>query len=320
MSSRCAERRSSCLQRGAAVVMAMLTTALIAGVATAVLADYGHAVRHLSGRHDQAQARWLALGGMDAARWALQEDQRVAATAKTDNMSEQWAIKVPPQPYEEGEVAGQIFDQSGRFNLNSLVSNGAVNAQQVEIFERLLVLLDIQASQARQLSAALVDWMDADDIPQGRDNTETSWYRSQPGRAVPPQSSLLAVEELRKVRGFEDPALLSRLQDHVSVLPSSALSININLATPEVIAAAIGLTNPNPQIAGLRSNLVHESVAEFVARLPTGTQYHTQNLDVRSEYFLVVGTGSWGEATVRMEALLQRRPGQRPEILWYRSL
>lgn len=300
--------------------MAMLTTALIAGVATAVLADYGHAVRHLSGRHDQAQARWLALGGMDAARWAIYEDQRIANTQKTDHIGEQWAIKVPPQPYEEGEVAGQIIDQSGRFNLNSLVINGVVNPQQVTIFERLLVLLGISSSQARQLGVALVDWMDSDDIPLGRDDTESNWYRSHPGRAVPPQASLLAVEELRKVRGFEDPALLARLRDHVSAVPASGLAININLATPEVIAASIGIQTPNPRLAGLRSNTVHESVADFVARLPTGTQYHTQNLDVRSEFFLVIGTGSWGEATVRMEGLLQRQPNRRPAILWYRSL
>ena len=92
-------------QRGAAVILALLTVALVAGLAAASVGDLGVAMDQVTGRHDQAQARQLARGAVDWARNVLAEDAR---SSSVDHLGEAWATKVPPTPVEEGEVSGEL--------------------------------------------------------------------------------------------------------------------------------------------------------------------------------------------------------------------
>lgn len=323
MSSRYAESlRSGNL--GTAVVMAMLTVALIASVATAVLADYAQAVSHLSGRHDQAQARWVARAAIDWSRWILLEDSRTDAIAQkmVDHRSEIWLTKVDKLPYEEGEISGEIRDDSGKYNLNALVSNGVPNPKQVVIFKRLLAALGIPTNEGAELTAALLDWLDTDQQSQSSRNTEASWYRSQPGRRIPPDAPLIDVSELAHIRGFESPALLETLKQHVTVHPPGNHLVNVNFATPEVLAAITGLDVSTSHIRDATRTVQTPpflNKAEFIAKLPTGLQYDQNLLAVQSTFFVAVGTAKWGEAVVSMEVML-RRTGGRPEILWYKII
>ena len=63
--SRCARRAA---QRGAAVVLALLTVSFAAMLAAAALADFGHGLDMLGGRHDQAQAWQLGRAAVDWSR------------------------------------------------------------------------------------------------------------------------------------------------------------------------------------------------------------------------------------------------------------
>lgn len=323
MSSRYVESPRSA-NLGTAVVMAMLTVALIASVATAVLADYAQAVSHLSGRHDQAQARWVARAAIDWSRWILLEDSRTDATAQkmVDHRSEIWLTKVDKLPYEEGEISGEIHDDSGKYNLNALVSNGAPNPAQVIIFTRLLGALGVPTNERAELTGALVDWLDADDASSTPRNTEASWYRSQPARRIPPNAPLVDVAELAHIRGFEAPGLVETIRQHVTVHPPGNHVVNVNFATPAVLAAITGLEVTSAQIqdaARTASNPPFATKADLAAKLPKGHQYDQNLLDVRSEFFVAVGTAKWGEAIVSMEVMV-RRTGGRPEILWYKII
>ena len=149
-------------QKGAAVILALLTVALVAGLAAASVGDLGVAMDQVAGRHDQAQARQLARGAVDWARNVLSEDAR---TSQVDHLGEAWAVKVPPTPVEEGEVSGELQELSGRLNLNNLASDGA-DIIEVERFQRLLSLVGVADADALNLTAALLDWLDADDTPR----------------------------------------------------------------------------------------------------------------------------------------------------------
>ena len=89
-------------QHGAAVILALLTVALVAGLAAASVGDLGVAMDQVTGRHDQAQARQLARGAVDWARNVLAEDARGSTV---DHLGEAWAVQVPPTPVEEGDIA-----------------------------------------------------------------------------------------------------------------------------------------------------------------------------------------------------------------------
>src|SRR5690606_27964587 len=57
-----------------------------------------------------------------------------------DHLQENWAKPMPAFPIEDGFVSGTLQDESGKFNLNSLVNNdGTPNPQAKIWFEKLLV-------------------------------------------------------------------------------------------------------------------------------------------------------------------------------------
>lgn len=300
---------------GSAIVMALLVVALIAGIAAAILSDYSHALTHLSGRHDQAQARWLARGAIDWARNVLENDFRRDGANGTDNLQEEWTIKVPPTPVEEGEVSGELEEQSGRFNINALVSGGTANPAQQIIFTRLLITLGYSTSQAQNLTLAATGWISSDETGQ----TETSYYRAQK-TPLPPQAPLLDIQELIFVRGFT-PAIVEQLRPFVTALPEEAVTINVNTAPPEVLAAYVENLSlaQAQQLVFDRTRAFYTSASNFTEKLPQSALYEEGNFTVRSTYFLATGRARWGDSVTRMNVLLRRKHA-RADILWEKIL
>ena len=310
-------------QRGAAVILALLTVALVAGLAAASVGDLGVAMDQVTGRHDQAQARQLARGAVDWARNVLAEDAR---SSTVDHLGEAWATKVPPTPVEEGEVSGELQELSGRLNLNNLVradgSSGSTSADIVEVeqFQRLLGLLGTGQSEASSLTTALLDWLDSDDTPRLPGGAESTWYGAQtpPRRAA--NAPLVAVSELLQVRGFT-PQLVARLTPFVATLPVGS-TVNVNTAPAEVLAAVV----PDLSLDAARVLVVQRSrawfkdLADFKARLPSQEmQPDITRLATTSRHFLATGRARFGVSMVRMEVLLDRSQNW-PTVVWQKLL
>ena len=310
-------------QRGAAVILALLTVALVAGLAAASVGDLGVAMDQVTGRHDQAQARQLARGAVDWARNVLAEDAR---SSTVDHLGEAWATKVPPTPVEEGEVSGELQELSGRLNLNNLVradgSSGSTSADIVEVeqFQRLLGLLGTGQSEAGSLTTALLDWLDSDDTPRLPGGAESTWYGAQtpPRRAA--NAPLVAVSELLQVRGFT-PQLVARLTPFVATLPVGS-TVNVNTAPAEVLAAVVpGLSLDAARVLVVqRSRAWFKDLADFKARLPSQEmQPDITRLATTSRHFLATGRARFGVSMVRMEVLLDRSQNW-PTVVWQKLL
>jgi len=312
--SPCAERRSAKVlrSRGAALLMAILTVALIASVSSAIIAEHSAAIEQLGGRSDQAQARWLTRASVDWARNVLEWWMRRYGSKTIDTPESEWATKVPPMPIDEGEVSGEMVDLSSRFNINSLVKNGIANPGQQTIFLRLLDNLGIPASQAQSLSAAITDWIDTDENTSTL-GAETNWYTTNGRTVYPPQAPLIDINELLAVRGMSSE-LLERLRPYITALPDNATTINVNIASAEVIAAFVGnlpLAQARTIVSNRQGNYFQD-VSTFIGLLPQGSQYNTTQFDVKSQYFLVTGRAHWGDATAYSQVLLYREGVNNP--------
>ncbi|MDD2987382.1 MAG: type II secretion system minor pseudopilin GspK [Zoogloea sp.] len=307
-------------QKGAAVILALLTVALVAGIAAAAVGDLGVAMDQVIGRHDQAQARQLARGAVDWARNVLAED---ASRSNVDHLGEAWAVKVPPTPVEEGEVSGELQDLSSRINLNKLVRIDGQDPLERDQFLRLLELVGVGKSEAMDLANALTDWLDRDDTPTLPGGAESSWYGTQQPPRSPANGPLASVGELAQVRGFT-PALVARLSPFVAALPGSDSMINVNTAPPEVLAAAIAdLPLDTARIMAVERNRAwFTSVASVDAWLKDRElPANTTSLDVQSRHFLATGRARFGVSMVRMEVLLYRPTGQKwSTIVWQKLL
>jgi general secretion pathway protein K len=297
-------------QRGAAVILAMITVMLCATIAAAALGDLGHSIDSAAGRQDQGQARLLARAAADWARNVLADD---AMRTTVDHSGEPWAVRVPPTPVDEAEVSGEILDWSGRYNLNNLVIDGKADPDAAVQFARLLGALGIHPVRATRLSVNLLDWITPLD-PDSDGGTP------RPDKTRPPRGPLLDIGELTLIPGY-DAALVEQIAAFAVALPAPS-RINVNTAPAEVLAAITDGIDINVArvLVAERERAWFKDIADFSVRLPEGAQpARGARIDVKSQYFLVTGRASHGSAMVRMEVLLDRQQSW-PEILWQRIL
>ena len=290
-------------------MLAMGVVALAALAATAIIVTQSAWARRSELSRDHAQAQLVIRAGMDWARAVLSDD-RLASSV--DHLGEPWALRLPPMPVDNGRLAGYLEDQQGAFNLNNLVSEGRIVPAQLAQFRRLLAILALPAD----LADALADWLDADAEPQPRGGAEDSYYLALPRPYLAANRPLTDVSELALVRGFEGD-VYARLRPFVSALPR-ATAVNVNTATPEVLAAmASGLSLDGARaLVAQRGRAYFRDKADFLGRLPQGASARLEDIAVASDYFLATLRVAIGDAEAGGTALLARQDGMWPVILW----
>ncbi len=299
--SPCASRA---VQRGAAVVLALLTVSFAAILAAGALADFGHGLAMLGGRHDQAQAWQLGRAAVDWSRNILADDARRSAN---DHLGEIWATEIPVTAIgsdaTEGRVGGVIRDFSGRFNLNDLAPYGRPDTQAIARFARLLGLIGMNNARANAAVQGL-----ARHLQTGNPNPNT-----QSGNALVETRELVLL-------GLIPAADFAALEPHIVAAPPGA-AININTASAEVLAAVLdGLSlDAARNLVAARERAWFRNLGDLQNRLPKGASLPAGAiLDVRSRYFLVTVTATYGETVLNLQAMLDRKSNW-PAILWYHT-
>ena len=222
-----------------------------------------------------------------------------------DHLQENWAKPMPAFPVEDGFVAGTLEDQSGKFNLNSLLNaDGTPNPQAKAWFEKLLLRVGLP----EKLSEAIIDWQDADNETIGSMGAEASYYQGLTQGYLPANSKFHSVEELKLVRGFEGKKYL-QIADYVSAVPDLDTKVNINTA-PEMLLASL---DPRLDIKAVQqvlqqrqANLEHfSSVNDLWSIEP----FNQVGADVRSEVSNLLGVKS-AYFNAKIEVLLSGRKRQ----------
>ena len=297
-------------QRGVAVVMAMGVVALAAIAAAAMLASQSTWSRRAELAADHVQAKALVQAGVDWARALLSDDRRLS---NVDHLGEPWAMRLPPVPVDNGELAGRIDDQQGAFNLNNLVRNGVASPAHVAQYQRLLQILELPES----LAASLIDWIDADSEPQPQGGAEDGHYQARQPPYLAANRALTDVAELALVSGYDREGVIARLSPFVAALPNFT-ALNVNTAPPEVLAAVVkGLDlDAARALAEKRERAYFRTAADFNARLPAGAEAPANEIVTLSRYFLASVRVTIGSAEARGSALLERQAVGWPAAVW----
>lgn len=222
-----------------------------------------------------------------------------------DHLQENWAKPMPAFPVEDGFVSGTLQDESGKFNLNSLVNNdGTPNPQAKIWFEKLLVRVGLP----EKLSEAVIDWQDTDDETVGAMGAEASYYQGLPQGYLAPNSKFHSVEELKLVRGFEGQKYL-QIADYVSAAPASDSKVNINTAPAMLLASLDPKLDVNAVqhiLQQRQANLEYFSNINDLWTIEPFTQVST---DVRNEVNDLLGVQS-SYFKAKIEVLLSERKRQ----------
>ncbi len=296
-------------QCGAALITAILITA-IAAIAAVAMASRQHLdIRRTTNVIESSQAYLLALGGEELGKQVLIYDGQ---NNQIDHLDEDWMKPLGPILVEGGIVAGQVEDLQGRFNLNNLVNDGQPSTLDIARFQRLL--RDIGLDEA--LVYAIIDWIDEDQnvsIPDGAEDFEYL------GRDLPyrtPDAAMASVSELLLINGITRE-FYDTLWPYVTVLPEYT-EINVNTASAEVLMMLhedIEQAQADELIDG-RDPDGYQSVADFVAHPALGgVLTGNEGLSVQTRYFKITVDAEFGRSWTKLYSLVVRDNNANVEVV-----
>lgn len=292
-------------QRGAALLLAMLTVTLVATFAAAALWQQWRAVEVEQAERARSQSAWVLVGALDWGRLILREDGRAS---RTDHLAEPWAVALQEsrlstflaaergvsQGGDEGlpEVflSGRITDMQSRMNIQNLVDDKGVPQEKAQkAFTRLFGLLGLPASELNRLIANL---------------SRASQTQLEEGADAP----------LRPQRFDQlvwlglSPATLRVLQPHVTLLPKST-TINLNTASAQVIAAALedGSLAAAERLVQARALNALRDLADAARLLEHEGQLSATDFSVISGYFEIYGRLRMEGSVVSERSLVERK-------------
>ena len=217
-------------QRGAALLIALVAVALSTLMAVALIERGQRDLARTAALLANQQA-WQYAWGMQILGERML-DRALAEGLDPASLSGTWteAFAVPG-----GFVQGRLIDQHGRFNLNSLAHGDQAMAARAE---QVLIRLLEQLGLPRVIAAELREWTrGANEIGVASTGAEF-WYGSQRPPYRRARVPLAHVSELRWLRSVDEEAY-QRLLPLVAALPPGVLTVNVNAAAPELLAALV---------------------------------------------------------------------------------
>lgn len=324
--------RAGSRQRGAALLLAMLTLALVASLASTALWLQWRQVEVEDAERGRAQTQWLLTGAFDWTRLILAEDARTAQSGQSsDHLGEPWAIPVQEsklstflsqdQQWREGDpevyLSGQITDAQSRLNLTSLMADGQLDPVASAAWQRLFARLDLPMPELdlllRRWPLAWKAASEADNAGKEAATPATATARPSGHAGVP----LLPRQLDQLVWLGLSPATLERLRPYATVLPR-ATPVNLNTAPAPVLEAVIaGLDASSArQLLARRSQQPWGSLQEAALALgPLGRQLDARLHAVGSGYFEIRGRIRIDDL-VQEELALVERDGMQVRMLW----
>jgi general secretion pathway protein K len=307
-------------QRGAALLAAMLTVALVATFAAGALWQQWKSIEVEGAERQRTQARWLLTGALDWARVILREDSRAGnASAPTDHLAEPWAVPLqearlsaflaalPDGTGGTGNTAddekfaqqvllsGAVSDLQGRLNVTNLLQNERLDGKTVLAFERLFDALGVPPAQLSVLTQGLL----------------TARRQNSNSPLMPQRVSQLNWLGL-------SPQALQTLSPHITVLPNRT-PVNLNTASVQVLHASVpGLSLTDAQrLVQQRERQHWASVEAFQNALGRPISLSDTH-SVSTQYFEVLGRLRMPQTTLQERSLVLRE-GQELKVLWRES-
>ena len=294
-------------QRGAALLTAMLTVALVATFAAAALWQQWRSIEVETAERARVQSTWIQTGALDWARLVLREDGK---SGGADHLGEPWAVPLQEARLSsflaadrnataetgpevmDAFLSGQVIDLQSLLNVNNLVeaNGGKLDPRGLEAFARLFELLGLPGSQLEVLAENL---------------------RFATDRSAANQSNTMAPLEPQRVEQLVWLGLpaqtVAALQPYVTVLPGRR-PVNLNTASAEVIYASwpgLGMAEAQNLVAE-RERSHFRTVADATKLLSGGAPAPEGEVSVATRYFEVRSRLRLEQLVVEERAMIER--------------
>jgi general secretion pathway protein K len=237
-------------EEGAALLSVLLLVAVMAVLCAASLEKLKISTKLATNGAAIDQARSYGMAAETIALYRIGDLLQRDSTKTT--LQGNWAGQPTEFPIDKGIATARLDDGGNCFNLNSVVIDDgqggtAVRAEGVAQFERLMILLQVPAGEARGIAMATADWIDTDGIPQPG-GAEDAAYATAPTPYRTANTLMIDSSELRAVAGVRS-AVYAALRPFLCALPVTDLSpINVNTLDPKQ-AVLLAMLAPGIDVA-----------------------------------------------------------------------
>lgn len=296
-------------QAGFALLTVLMVVALVAIIAAELVYQQALNIQRSANMLHQAQSSAVSWG-LEA--WIKKGLKLDAEQNQVDHLNEEWARPMPPVPFEDGEISGQLFDRQGLLNLNNLQETDKTKRELWQgMFRRYLQLKELDPL----LEGAVTDWIDADSN-LGQNGAESDTYLLKLPAYRAGNQKLVILQELGLVKGFNEQ-IIAAIQPDITVLPIIT-KINVNTAPANVLASMatwmdINIANswvesrkqaPADKVETFRTfvkNQAGVSDDDLNRTLPADF------LTVTSDFFYLKGLAAYGESKMAISAVFFRK-------------
>ena len=262
-------------EHGIALLLVLWMLVILIGIigVFALIASTEHQQGKLLAR--TVQARYAAEGGIDVATMRLSNPDPLL----------QWVPDNRVYKYTVGKTRIEIHtvDETGKVD---------INVAGPDVINPLLLAVGVDALQAQNITSAIMDWRDQDDLLTLPGGAEDPQYASSDRPYGAKDGAFQTISELQQVLGVT-PDLFAKLRPFITIYSGLARP-NPSFASPEVLAA-LGLQAP--QIAQLLAQREAWQPGMPVFTLPDGNPLATS------------GTGTYSISSLAIEP-----DGSRAEI------
>lgn len=340
-------------QRGAALLIALLTVTLIATFAATALWQQWRATEIEAAERARLQSAWVLVGALDWSRLILREDSR---TGGADHLAEPWAVPLAEarlssflaadknissdalEGLPDAFLSGYIIDAQSRLNVRNLVQGGQPVANVVAAFQKLFELLGLPPEQVLTLASGL-----RQASPSGTTGVGTSPVGTNPsatsdassgstiaGTTSPvsrtstsdssasSEGAPLMPQRVQELVWLGLPAsTVTAIEPYVTLLPV-ATTLNLNTASAEALYASVpdlDLASAR-RIVAQRQRSYFQAVADANKLLPQGGAQFSAGLHgISTQFFEVTGRLRLDKLWVEERSLLSRN-GVNLTVLW----
>lgn len=186
--------------------------------------------------------------------WALDIDSRLTLNGNANRVLEAEAMAAsgsevamavkPGSPLLHGRMGrtqtfeARITGEGGRLNLNFTLINGQRNEAFTEVLDRYLALKGVELNDRSRMVDCLVDWLDLDNLAQLNGAEDEADYHP------PNRGKLLTIDELKRVRGWEEFTSRPEWDSDFTVSPTTG-KIDVAWASRDVLLALPGMSENN---------------------------------------------------------------------------
>ncbi len=310
-------------QRGVALIIVLMLFAILATITLEIVFRQDRFLTRADNLLQWDKRYQYAMAAEVVAQQGLiddLEDDRNNNAMVDDCVEEQWAVQLPPTPYEDAMLSASVQDLQGRFNLNWLITASGDefirNPRAIAQLTRLIEQTFPGEANASRLANEMADWLDSNNIVDSVEGAEDPEYRNRrtPNLPAAHESEMRALLSFRVADQPAEPQVWGLL----TALPLGT-TLNVNTAPPQVLDAVIGYMAGTAAVQAVLDARQEKPVTEIseLMKLPPLDDLSADEkndlaslLGVSSEYFQVMVDVEVDGQLSRLVSRLRRATGQ----------